>query len=604
MMNVFSEFHFLRPWWLLALFVLPLFWHALRRDVGTVRAWSRVVDAALLPHLLTGAERSTRLPFVLLVGGWTVTTLAVAGPSWERLPSPLYRNQAALVVALELSPTMLATDLKPNRLTRAKYKVRGLLERIGDSQVALLGYAGDAFVVAPLTDDAATVEALLDALDPSVMPVPGNATSVAIRRAAELIHQAGQNVGRVVVIADSVDNDALAAAKAAKSQGVMTSVLALGTMQGAPVSLPGGGFLKDAQGNIVVSKVDAMPLRTLAATGGGHYVELASDSGDLDTLLASTSASMHSKALPTNATVAAFRDRGPWLLWLAVPFAVLAFRRGWLMTLAFAVALPGAPAHALSWTDLWQRRDQQAWNTLDRDAKAAQSLAQDPALRGTAAYRAGDYAAAEQDFASLGGADAAYNRGNALAKAGRYEDALAAYDEALKSDPQHADAKANHDAVAGWLKQQQDDKQKPSPQDKQANSPSAQPQNGSGQQQDQQQQDRSQDAPHQSDQKSETQQSQESQDGKNKESDAEQSSDDKAKQQFREQMDRELKVQNAHPEVDPQRNQLTETEPEREKRQAMEQWLERVPDDPGGLLRRKFLLEYERRQNRGEGRGR
>lgn len=602
MMDFFSEFHFLRPWWLLALLALPLFWRALRRDAGAARAWSRAVDAHLLSYLLVGAERSTRMPLALLLGGWTIATLAAAGPAWEQLPTPLYRNQAALVVALELAPTMLAADLKPDRLTRAKYKIRDLLDRIGDGQFALLGYAGDAFIVAPLTDDAATVEALLDALDPSVMPVPGNATSIAIRRATDLIHQAGQDSGRIVVIADGTSDDAISAANAAKGEGVTISVLALGTAQGAPVRLPGGGFLKDAQGDIVVPKLDAAPLRSLAASGGGHYAELASDGSDLDALLAGTPAATHRTTLPSDATAAAFRDRGPWLLWLALPFAALAFRRGWLLVLVLAVALPVAPVRASGWTDLWQRRDQQAWDALDHDAKTAQSLARDPALRGAAAYSAGDYAAAERDFAGLGGADADYNRGNALAKASRYEDALAAYDEALKIDPQHVDAKANRDAVAEWLKKQQNDKQKPPPQDKRADSSQSQPQTGSDQQD--QQQDKPQDSQQQPDQKSETENSQESQDEKNKESDTQQSGDDKAKQQFREQMDRELREHDGNPEGDPKRKQPAETEPEREKRQAMEQWLERVPDDPGGLLRRKFQLEYERRQNRGERGGR
>lgn len=601
MMLFLGEFHLLRSWWLLALFALPFFWRALRRNVGAARAWSRAVDAQLLPHLLVGAERSMRLPLALLFGGWTIAVLAVAGPSWEPLPAPLYRNQAALVVALELAPTMLAADIKPDRLTRARYKIRDLLERVGDGQVALLGYAGEAFVVAPLTDDAATVEALLDALDPSVMPVPGNATELAIRRASDLIHQAGQASGRVVVIADAVSDAAVTAAKAAKDEGVTVSVLALGTAQGAPVSLPGGGFLKDAQGDIVVPKLEVAPLRALAAAGGGHYAELASDGRDLDALLAGTPAAVRSDALPTNAVAVAFRDRGPWLLWLALPFVALAFRRGWLMALVLATALPGAPAQASTWSDLWQRHDQQAWSALDGDAKTAQSLARDPALRGAAAYRAGDFAAAEQHFGALAGADAQYNRGNALAKAGRYEEALAAYDNALKTDPQHADAKANRDAVADWFKRKQnEDKQKPSPQDQHADSPQSQPQDGSGQPQDQQQQDSQDSQQHQPDQKSNAPKPQDSKEGKNKESDAQQSGEDAAKQQFREQIDRELEKQDDNPEGDLKRMKPAETEPEREKRQAMEQWLERVPDDPGGLLRRKFQLEYERRQSRGE----
>ena len=175
-----GELHFLRPWWWLALLALPALWFALRRGDEQLRAWTRVVDAHLLPHLVTGAEPARRAPLVLAIAGWVIAVAALAGPAWERLPVPVQRNQAATVVAFELAPTMLAADLKPDRLTRARYKVRDLLARLRDGQTALIGYAGDAFVVAPLTDDGKTVENLLDGLDPTVMPVGGNATAVAI----------------------------------------------------------------------------------------------------------------------------------------------------------------------------------------------------------------------------------------------------------------------------------------------------------------------------------------------------------------------------------------------------------------------------------------
>ena len=186
------EFHFLRPWFLLALLALPLFamiWRHARADGG---GWRNVVDAALLPHLIDPvAVRGSRGAWWLASCAWIIACLAVAGPAWEREPAALYRGESARVIALGLTPSMMATDVQPNRLARARFRIDDLLKQSGDTQTALIAYAGDAFVVAPLTDDANTVRNLVDALDPDVMPVRGNSTSRAIATAVNLIHQAG-----------------------------------------------------------------------------------------------------------------------------------------------------------------------------------------------------------------------------------------------------------------------------------------------------------------------------------------------------------------------------------------------------------------------------
>ena len=137
-MTALHDFHFLRPAWLLLLLALPPAWRALGRSAGAARAWAQAVDAHLLPHLLVGAERSLRTPRLLLAACLTLASLALAGPTWERLPAPLYRNQAVHVLALELAATMQSPDLKPDRLARARFKLRDLLRRLGDGQVALI----------------------------------------------------------------------------------------------------------------------------------------------------------------------------------------------------------------------------------------------------------------------------------------------------------------------------------------------------------------------------------------------------------------------------------------------------------------------------------
>lgn len=646
-MNAFDEFvhnfHFLRPWWLLSLLTLPLIWRSLARATGVARAWSKAVDAHLLPHLLVGAQSSLGWPRTFACAALAVAAVALAGPAWERLPAPLYRNAAAHVIALELSQSMLAADVKPDRLSRARYKVRDLLQRLGDGQVALLAYAGDAFVVAPLTQDVNTVEALIDALDPGAMPVQGNATATAIERAVALIGQAGARGGDVLLIADSVSDDAEAAATAALRQGVRVSVLGVGTGQGAPVSLPGGGFLKDSAGNIVVPKMESSKLQTVVRAGGGRFAEIGVDARDLDTLLPATASSDAAQVIDDDGHALradAWRDRGPWFVLILLPLVLAGFRRGWLGMLALLAVLPSSPAQAWGWNDLWQRSDQQAFAALqEKQPKVAAQLARDPALRGAANYRAEDFAKAAEDFALGGDADADYNRGNALAKAQKYDEALAAYDAALAKQPDHADAKANRDAVAAWLKQQ---KEKQQHQQQQQNQNQQGGQQGSPGQQEQEQQQQGQQGDQQKDSSSQKKQEQDGagdkqqdksgeqqQEGKSeakdhagheaqsKDSAGGKQDDPQAQQQReaaqREAMERALKQaqagqaqpQSGDAEKDGKKTEALlpqETEQQREQRQSMEQWLQRVPDDPGGLLRRKFQLEYERRQ-RGGGNG-
>jgi Ca-activated chloride channel family protein len=392
---------------------------------------------------------------------------------------------------------------------------------------------------------------------------------------------------------------------------VRVSVLGVGSAQGAPVALAQGGFLKNAAGDIVLPKLDASSLANLADAGGGQYVAVGSDAADLDALLATPAAQSTAQARATALTTTRFRDRGPWLLLALLPLVALGFRRGWLMLVPLMLLAHAPNAAAFSWRDLWQSPDAQARAELDAgDAKQAQTLARDPQLRGAAAYRAGDFAAAAQDFARGADTEAAYNRGNALAKQKQYHEAIAAYDEALQHTPDMADALANKRAVEEWLKKQADQQQHDQQQRDQ--------QQQNQQQQDQQQNGSSGDQPKQDQQQTQGNSAQDGQQGKQQSAPGRQSADDagakaeqekagedrrQAEQKYRENMDRELQQQrDADQRGAPKPVRLGAREDnaaQDEHAQAVEQWLQRVPDDPGGLLRRKFQLEYQLRQHGG-----
>ncbi|GLQ90507.1 tetratricopeptide repeat protein [Dyella flagellata] len=635
MSEALRQFHFLQPLWLLGLLALPLLiWIGTRGDAAQ-RALSRLADPELLPHLLSGNERHTRVPSGLLVLGWTLGVLALAGPTWSRVTEPMFNDRAAQVVALSLSQHTLARDVLPSRIERARYKVRDLLQANQDGLNALIGYAGQSFVVAPLTSDAHSLDALLEAMSPDVMPVDGDNAAQAIEQGVKLIHDAKLDSGSIVLVTDDADSNAQAAARAALSAGVHVSVLGIGTTQGAPVAKADGSFAHDDQGNIAIARRNDADLRALAEAGGGRYVTMNADNQDIAALHAQLQATRHaSVARGQEADV--WQDRGPWLLLPLLLVAAMAFRRGWVLLLPL-VLLPLLPtnAKATGWRDWWQRADQQAASALRQgDAGKAQQLARDPALRGAAAYRAKDYAAAAEALQYAKGTDAQYNLGNSLAQLGRYQDAIKAYDQALQLGPHNADAQANRKLVEAALRKQQQQAQSSSPQQQSGgqsgrNNPNGQAgqspgqQHGQGQrsgQSGQQQSSAAGDESRQAQQGQDRQAQSESNAANGKPlqdsqrdmsasspqnaskqapapaSSSERAQSAKAQQGLRAQMDKAL--------ADAQRKStapvhelgaVDSDDPLSRLPNDVRRDLQRVPDDPGALLRKKFELEYRAR---------
>jgi len=328
-----EEFHFIRPYWLLTILpLLVILWLLLRRQLSSGN-WKTVCDPQLLPHLLLDEEGKRRIwPIYALGIGGLLSILALAGPTWERLPQPAFRDQSALVIVLDLSRSMDATDIEPSRLVRARFKVADILKQRKEGQTALIVYAEDAFIVTPLTDDTETIASQLSVLNTSLMPSQGSRVDIALKKAGILLKQAGLKKGNVLLITDGV-NETRARKAIDKLKGYKVSILGVGTEEGAPIPLKTGGFLKDAKGAIVIPKLEERTLRNIAQ---GIYQRIKTNDSDVLALKAAfETSSFENREEKVDLQIDTWREYGPWLLLFVLPLAALAFRRGFLLIMIF-----------------------------------------------------------------------------------------------------------------------------------------------------------------------------------------------------------------------------------------------------------------------------
>lgn len=326
------DFHFLRPLWLWA---LPALWAIalwLGYRQGKDGNWDRLIDADLLPSLrLAAAGRKTASPWPWLALAWTLAVLALAGPSWQRDASAAFKAPSAWVVVLDLSPSMRAQDVTPDRATRARYAIADLLSGARDTRIGLIVFGEEAFTVTPLTDDVATVRAMLPAIDPSIMPTAGDKLAPALVQASQLLQQSGEKHGQIIVLTDGFNDpaDAFTEAEKLSRQGYSINVLGVGTSAGAPLPGDTGGFVRDNGGKPRLAQLDRAPLKQLASSGGGSYADL-SALPDLLASLQSHSESGQEVQSVSGVSVAHWLDAGYWLILPLLLLAAVLGRRGWL----------------------------------------------------------------------------------------------------------------------------------------------------------------------------------------------------------------------------------------------------------------------------------
>ncbi|MAV07804.1 MAG: hypothetical protein CMQ88_01205 [Gammaproteobacteria bacterium] len=575
-----TDFHFIRPLWLLGLIPAVLCFGIIKKINQQTGNWEKVINPALLPYLMqNGLETNHYAKYFHrgLALCWLLFCLSLAGPSWNQLPQPVHKEDSALVVVFDLSPSMLAEDIAPSRLVRARYKMIDILKARKQGLSGLVVYGGEAFTVSPLTEDSNTIVSLAPTLHPTLLPSYGSNTEDAIATALELVTNGGYQQADLLLITDGVDRSAFRDISSQLSEvSVRLHILGVGTSQGAPIPLGNGGFVKDQNDSIILPRLDPSSLKQLANLGNGRYFSIANNDTDVLAITAAMEQEFPNTSEINDRSFDIWQDRGFWLIFLLLPLLFASFRKGAVYVVILAPSLlTSAPTEASIWHDLWYTADQQGQNALENgDAEMAQSLFKDPQWQASAAYKNADYDSAAELFKEGDSADDYYNLGNSLAHMGELDKAIAAYDQALQLQPDMQDAIANKKLIE-QLKQQQD--------------------------QDGESQDQSQDSQSQDSQSQDSQ----SQDAESKESEQQQSNQKETEQEAEQEdeseaVQQDLEQQQDQESAEQQLSEMQKSEQEKleeQQQQELQQWLRRVPDDPGGLLRQKFRHQSQQRAN-------
>jgi Ca-activated chloride channel family protein len=487
-----SELRFAQPLFLWALAVLPflaaLIFHAER---SRRLALDRLIAARLQPRLTGSVSISRRRwGFALLLLGLALAVVALARPqrgfTWEE------KRQSGhdIIFAIDTSKSMLATDLQPNRLTRAKLAAEDLLNQLEGARVGLLAFAGSSFLQAPLTSDFGAVRDSLQELDTDIIPRGGTNLAEAIKAAEEAFGK-GEGEHRALIIfsdGEELEADAVVAARANKDRFHIFTV-GLGSPEGSLVPVTdgkGGGteFLRDDRGQYVKSKLDEPRMREVAEAGGGFYVHLQNGPAEMQKIIREGLGKMKERESDARFSKVPI-ERYQWPLAAGIAAIATALLLGERRRVraariaAAALVLLGARAEARhAGIEKFEAKDYAgSLGAFDSELKKREG-AELHFDAGAAAYQLGDYARAADAFSkALGTAPAelknraAYHLANTLARRGvKHEkkeekiadlkDAVKQYDEVLSAEPNHEDAKHNRDIVAKLIAQLEEEQKK------------------------------------------------------------------------------------------------------------------------------------------------
>ncbi len=576
------NFHFLRPWLLLLLLLPIFFFWRFFKSMHNASSWENVCDKKLLNFLLIkGSSANRKLFGWLFLIGLGFAILAAAGPTWEKRPTPTLVPENPVMILLNLSSDMKIADLQPNRLNRAKFKITDLLNSLATAQSGLIVYSQEPFLITPISDDTDLIKNLLPAVNFDIMPLNGDRLDRAIELAVEKLKNGGYREGNIIIFSADVGerfDKALETAKNAATQNYKVSVIQTSTQTNEKLKL-------------------------IARYGQGYYHLLANNDLDIAGLDKFINQNI-SELKQSENEQSTWLDMGYYLCFVPLICCLFFFRRG-IFVLVPALFFASS-AHA-GW---FLNNNQEGFKAFNQgDFQTAAEKFEAPDWKAAAEYRLGNYEQAAKNYAGKQDETSLYNLGNALAKGGKIEEAIKKYEEVLKLNPNHEDAKFNLEYLKKQQEQQQQNQDKQQQQQQKQNQDQENQQQGDPSQADDNQSDNNagenpnqQNQQGNNNQNSEPQQNNEGNENKssaqnqdsqgNSEQNQENQQQDLASQDEASSESQENENKQDAPTGGSVNKQGDVQEKYDEMRQARVQQLRQIPEDPGGLLKAFIAKEY------------
>lgn len=580
-----KEFHFAHPLYLWLLLCIPvvlflvLFFHSSRSLKSSLE---KFIDPHLIPYLLIeDSGKKKRLWIHLLFWSivWFFLTLAIAGPRWSFREVETFSKDQSLVIALDLSESMNAEDIRPSRLTLAKQKIEDILSNSQGIKIGLIAFAADAHMLAPLTEDKKTIRHLLPSIQTDLVYIQGSKLTPVLSMASVMLENEPGNNKALLIISDGgiEDSSAMLGLKKLKEKGITIHTMGVGTVEGAP--------LKDRQGNRIkkgnvptLTKLEKNKLKEISQVGQGLYLE-ARYAGQEEMEIVKEIEKKGETQQELHRTSRFWDERFYLFVFPVLPVFLWWFRQGSLFVLLFFCF----PLKAGTFNDYLLNAEEKGKELFyqERYAEAAECF-EDPYKKGVACYKNGQFDEAEKMFKECTKKDTAcsatYNLGNSLAQQQKYKEAIKAYEDVLEQWPNHLQAKENLEIVKKMLKEQQKQEKKEKNSD---SSEDQEKQKDNEENKNQENSKKSKDQPEQKD--NEKEQNQE-----NSEKEEEKEEEDQKPATEEKEMDSEKKEKQKEEEKASAKPQKSEEEEE------ADQWLNGIQSDPKNFLKNKFYVESKK----------
>jgi Ca-activated chloride channel homolog len=325
-----ESFRFAHPDYFYTLLVIPVFMvlFILSRIIR-YRSLRKFGDNDLIVQLMPSVSNIRPLiKFIIWMIVLTLMITALAQPQFGSKLQTSKRKGAEIIIALDVSNSMMAEDIKPNRLERAKRAIAQLTERLKNDKLGLIVFAGQAYVQLPITTDYTSAKLFLNAISTASVPTQGTAIGAAINMAVRSFSPNFAGSKAIIVITDGEnhEDDAVGAAKAAQESKIIVHTIGMGLPQGAPIPMgPEGSkdYMKDKSGNVVVTKLDENMLTQIAAAGGGTYVRASTADVGLNSLF--NEIDSMEKTEINSREYSEYNDQFPLFLYLGLAFILLDF---------------------------------------------------------------------------------------------------------------------------------------------------------------------------------------------------------------------------------------------------------------------------------------